>query len=73
MQFHNTSESFRKLLTERYAYISWKSNLDTVIAEQYSDQLGQPFVHMSRETFSPEVGGSASRGHAKETPDMVTQ
>ena len=56
MQFHNTAESFRKLLSERYAYISWKSNLDTVIAEQYTDQLGQPLVHMSRESFSPEVG-----------------
>ncbi|XP_043206292.1 glutamate receptor ionotropic, kainate 4-like [Amphibalanus amphitrite] len=64
MQFHNTSVSFRKLLNERYAYISWKSNLDTVIAERYSDQRGQPLVHMSRETFSPENYGWGFRPSA---------
>ncbi|XP_037091208.1 glutamate receptor ionotropic, kainate 5-like [Pollicipes pollicipes] len=54
MQYHNIEDSFVKLLTERYAFISWRSNLQAFIAERYSDSSGRPLVHMAKEAFSPE-------------------
>ena len=57
MEFHSSDKSMSLVDAGTYAYIYFKSNLETIVAAQFTDKSGHSSMHIAKEDFFP--GGYA--------------
>ncbi|XP_076065006.1 uncharacterized protein LOC143039040 [Oratosquilla oratoria] len=53
MTFYSSHESMRRVAEGKYAYIYFKSNLESLVTTQYTDKNGVTNLHIAQEEFFP--------------------
>ncbi|XP_053638170.2 glutamate receptor U1-like [Cherax quadricarinatus] len=53
MTFYSSSESMKRVAEGKYAYIYFKSNLQSIISTQYTSLSGETLLHLASEEFFP--------------------
>lgn len=53
MAFYSSDESMRLVAEGNYAYIYFKSNLETIVRTQFTSLTGETDLHVASEEFFP--------------------